>query len=93
MATFCQPFIAHRGLYLVMHKACVINGHSYDTMREAFIDAVSNMVKIPELTEQNNHNISGDMSNNAGNTHNDEDKTNLMMQRGNAICLINTYPP
>ena len=69
MAMFSQPFMAHHGLYMMMHEACVMNGHNYDTMKEAFIDDVSNMVKIPELTEQNNNNISGDMTNNAANIH------------------------
>ena len=51
---FCHPFMAHHGLELMMHKACIINEHLYDNMKEAFIDDVLNMAKLPEETEHDN---------------------------------------
>ena len=45
MAMFTHPFMAHHGLYLMMHNACIINEHDYDTMKEAFIDDVSDKVE------------------------------------------------
>ena len=66
--------MAHHGLYLMTHKAFIINGHDYDIMKEALIDDVSNMVKILEQTGQNNDNTSGDMTNDDGNMHIEEDE-------------------
>ena len=76
MAMFSHPFMAHHGLYLMMHRACIINEHESNTMKEAFINDISNMVKLPEQTEQNNNNNNGAMSNNDVNGHVDDDKGN-----------------
>ena len=34
IAMFWHPFMAHHGLYLMMHKACIIDEHLCDNMKE-----------------------------------------------------------
>ena len=50
----------------MVRKACIINEHLYEIMKEAFIDDVLNMMKIPEDTEQDNDNRNGNVSHDAG---------------------------
>ena len=55
-------------LHLMMHKAC------YDNMKEAFIDDVLDMAKVPDETEHDNDNSNDNISHDAGVGHVDDDK-------------------
>ena len=74
IAMFCHPFMAHHGLPLIMHKACIINEHLYDNMKETFIDDILNIAKLPEETEHDNNNSNGNVSHDAGIGHVDDDE-------------------
>ena len=71
---FCHPFMAHHGLHLMIHKACIINEHVYDNIKEAFIDDILNMAKLPEETEYDNDNSNGKISHDVGIGHVDDDE-------------------
>ena len=73
--------MAHHGLHLMMHKACIIDKHLYENMKEAFIDDVLNMIKIPEGTEQDNDNSNGNVSHDVGLGHADDDEGKCLFQK------------
>ena len=65
--------MAHHGLQPIMHKACIIDEHLYDNMKEAFIDDVLK-TKLPEETEQDNHDSNGSISHDADIGHADDEE-------------------
>ena len=71
---FCHPFMVYHGQQLMMHKACIIDKHHYENMKEAFIDDILNMVKLPQETELNNDNSNGNVSHDAGIGHVDDEE-------------------
>ena len=58
---FCHIFMTHHGQHLMTAKTGVITHVELSTMKDAFIDDVAIMVKLPSHSGHNGINLVGDV--------------------------------